>query len=125
MNEKENKPFLRTLPVRLTREELLARADELSHKHGEQEEEERTQSDMKASMKSRMERLKLEITGIARVIREKAEDRMVECQERFDYEAKVVETFRLDTGEVVGSRGMTADERNLSLFPQATDVKAN
>lgn len=48
------------------------------------------------------------------------EVRDVECEDRPDFDSKVVRTVRTDTGDVVETRSMTADERQDKLPFTAT-----
>ena len=53
--------------------------------------------------------------NLARIVREGKEPRFVVCQERADYRAGQVYEVRTDTGELVTTRKMTQDERQLGL----------
>jgi hypothetical protein len=118
VSEAIKKTEQRRLPVKLTSEELLAKADELSRKLGDKQQEERDQKTTKDAMKERLSGLDAEIASLAEIVRSKQEERLVDIYERFDTGRLVVEQIRLDTGEVVGTRTMTVEERNLKLFPR-------
>jgi hypothetical protein len=109
------------LPVELTTVELVARAKSISRTI----EEKRTLSDRldehvetsKAhtkSLESQIEALDGVIADIARCVRTGREDRDVQVFDEF--EGDVVLTKRVDTNEVVSSRGMTEAERQRDLF---------
>lgn len=114
----------RPLPVKLTDVELLARADELSRKLHEVQQEEGAQEATKAAMKERLATMRKEVNGLAEIVRTKSETRPVVVRERLVDADGVVETYRVDTMECIGTRGMTADERNLKLFPREADAPA-
>jgi hypothetical protein len=112
----------RMLPVRLNEEELLTKASLLSTKVHELAIEEDDQKDAKAAMKKRLDDLNREITDVARIVREKVEPRPVEVHESKNYARRIVEIVRVDTGEVVDSRPMTEQERNVDLFPEVREA---
>lgn len=113
------KRIIRHLPVRLTEAELFAFGDRLGHIQGNVEKEEQDQADAKNAMKARLGEMKSELVHVAKCIREKEEERPVECHEEPDNASGVVRLHRNDTGEVVEARPMTENERNMVLFPQA------
>lgn len=121
----EIKPIeTRMLPVKLTETELLAKGDELARKFHEANTEEDQQKEAKAAMKERFDKLKREARELGEIVRSKREMREVEVIARHDLERHVVETVRVDTNEVVETRMMNADERNLKLFPTlAEEIK--
>ena len=112
------------LPVRMTEGELLAKADELVRTLHAIKMEEADQTDTKSAMKERLGRLQTEAEMLANIVRSKTEMREVETKVRLVNEKGVVETFRVDTGEVIGTRVMTAEERNLKLFPREIESAA-
>jgi septation ring formation regulator EzrA len=114
----------RYLPVKLTDEELLAKGNELARKLHEVTVEEEAQKQAKSAMKSRLEGLTNELHAIGSVVHTKTETRKVEVFARHDAERHVVETVRSDTGEVVETRLMTMEERNLKLFPAPAPAEA-
>lgn len=59
-------------------------------------------------------RAKLSMLG--RIVREKRELRDVEVKTVFDFENRVVDTVRQDTGEIIETRGMTQSEMQRKLF---------
>lgn len=113
---------IRMLPVLLNAEELLTKASLLSAKVHELAMEEEDQKDTKAAMKKRVDELNREITDVARIVREKAEPRPVEVHESKNYTRRIVEIVRVDTGEVIDSRPMTEQERNVELFPEVREA---
>lgn len=111
------------LPVKLTDGELSLRAQELAsaeHTLGDAE----TRLDnyieaskgVKKSIETEIGDARGEVRRLARIVRDRREDRAVPIMEEPDYEAGAVNTYRTDTNEIVATRGMTAEERQRSLF---------
>lgn len=59
---------------------------------------------------------KKELRAVVAQIRERVEERLVPCESRPDYEAGVMQTARLDTGEIVRTRTLSYAERQGRLF---------
>jgi hypothetical protein len=53
---------------------------------------------------------------LGRTVRERKELRAVQVVESPDHDRRVVDTVRVDTGEVVESRGMTPAELQRTMF---------
>lgn len=113
----------RQLYVPLTPEEVTLRSQELATAErllGEAEAEENTRAEEWKARKKALEtetadrRARLSIVG--RVVREKRELRAVEIVESPNHATKTVDTVRMDTGEIVETRGMTESEMQRSLF---------
>lgn len=109
------KKLTRNLPCRLTDEELLARADDLSVVVQETTAEEGRQTDVKAQMKARLTELDARKTRLAITIGRKEEYRDVEVELKADIQAGTVTIYRTDTGESIETRPMTEHERQTSL----------
>lgn len=105
----------RTLPVALTATELLDRGDQLARAHQAVRIEQAEQKAKKEDLKQRLEDLEGEVGKLARIVRDKSEPRDVECARVFDFDKSTVEIVRTDTGEVVSSRTMTDQERQIGL----------
>jgi hypothetical protein len=110
------------LPVALTHEEVFVRSQELSAAVSEGEKksaELETFVEQSKATKKRLETevevLSLRVRHLATVVRSAREDRPVEIRRDYDYVAGKVETVRLDTGEIVGTRGLTDEERQLAF----------
>ena len=114
-----------SLPVRLTTDELLLRSDELAKTIRERDETERAMKSAQATAKRKIDSLELDITRLAEVVRDRQENRPVEVREIKNWDRLTMDTIRLDTGEVVGSRSMSRSERNASLFPEPAPRKAD
>lgn len=110
------------LPVKLAESDVAVRAQELATaicNRGEAED--RLDNLVEASKASKKE-VESEIAEhgsearrLARIVRERKEDRDIPVRDDFDHAAGVVNTIRVDTSEVVGTRGMTFEERQRPL----------
>lgn len=115
------KNTIRTLPVKLTQEELVAKAQENARQIQKCVALEDAKKEAMAAFNADLKVLDAEIVDASRVISSGEENREVDCDERFNLDAKTVEVWRLDTGELALTRGMTRDEvdeaRQGKLFP--------
>jgi hypothetical protein len=68
-----------------------------------------------ADLNGRKKALDAELASLGRQVREHAEYRDVECSLEPDYEAKIMETIRLDTGERVEVRKLYDSEMQAEL----------
>lgn len=103
------------LPVRLTTDELLLRSDELAKTIRERDEVERAMKSAQSTAKRKIDTLELDITRLAEIVRDRQENRPVEVTEVKNWLRLTMDTVRIDTGEIVGSRSMSAYERNEAL----------
>lgn len=105
----------KNLPCKLTEAELKEFGRKLAVKCEDIAAEESRQKDQKSEMKARLDGMESERSIFALVVRRQEEQRDVEVEELFDYEAgKVIQT-RLDTGEEIRVRPMTNEERQQPL----------
>lgn len=118
------------LPVKLTVAELALRAQELaSAEHVLGDAEKRLDQFVEAAkgtkkgLETEISDARFEVHNLARTVRDRAEERAVPIMEEPDYEAGAVNTYRTDTNEIVATRGMTAEERQRSLFDQKAAAK--
>lgn len=111
------------LPVKLTDEEIKTRAQEQQKLIQEHDEVELQRASISKSMKEQMEDLQLRVRKLKRAIESGTELRPVEVEERPDYEASKMDTYRLDTGEFVSSRPMEEGEKQVALFPRAKEAE--
>lgn len=111
------------LPVKLTPVELSLRASELAT--AEQvmgDAEDRLDAFVEAAkgtkkqIETEIQEARSEVRRLARVVRDRSEDRAVPIMEEPDYEAGAVNVYRTDTHDIVSTRGMTPEERQRSLF---------
>lgn len=104
------------LPVVLSERELAARAAELAREVRKGKEVEDEKKTTMADFKARTEAIDMKVRELSEIVDTKQEDRSVECIVDPDYAAGTMVTVRRDTGEVVQSRPMTQDERQIHLF---------
>lgn len=109
------KKAVRNLPCRLTGDELLIRADELSVVVQETNGEEVRQADVKAQMKARLTELDARKTRLAITIGRKEEYRDVEVELVADIQAQTTTIYRQDTGEAIETRPMSEQEKQAAL----------
>ena len=103
------------LPCKLTASEKLLKSDQMAKAHKEIVKLEAEKKLSGQQLKSSIDARKGELALLAREIETGEELRPVECKERPRYQDLMVDTIRLDTGEVVSSRGMEPAERQKAL----------
>ncbi len=103
--------FFESHPVRLSTNDLIERGAELSALLVKISSDEAHAKAAAAAAKSAIDTLKNEAGALARTVHSKQENRPVECKDNYCRSNMTVETARLDTGEIVSSRPMTAEER--------------
>lgn len=106
---------VKNLPCKLTESELKDFGRRLAVKCEDINAEESRQKDHKSEMKARLDGMESERAQLAIVVRRQEEQRDVECDETFDYEAGKVFITRNDTGEEIRNRPMTTEERQQPL----------
>jgi len=104
------------MPVELTAPELAERADEIAKLIGDRSGIESEKASTAASFRERLEVIDDRVDALARELREKRIDREVRVEHVMNFKDKVVETFRLDTQEMVRTRPMTFEELQLRFF---------
>jgi hypothetical protein len=106
---------MRSLPVTLTDEELKIRADQLASKVKEVNQLEAEKKVNASAFKEKIERVAGERDGLSTTVKERREDRPVECYWMENWKLYTMELVRSDTQERVDSRPMTHNERQGSL----------
>lgn len=113
------------LPVKLTAPELSLRAQEMASAEGVLTDAEarlaqfvEAAKETKKGIENEISDARFSVSRLARVVRDRQEDRAVPIMEEPDYEAGAVNTYRTDSNEIVATRGMTPEERQRSLFDQ-------
>lgn len=109
------KTTTRTLPVKLSQDELRERGDTLASVIQDLNTEQKRQTDQKAQMKAKLSELEARQTQLAIMISRREEDREVVIDVWHDFERGTVSEVRRDTGEELHSRHMTDEERQRSL----------
>lgn len=105
----------RDLVCSLTREEVAKYAEDLAQLI---DREATTTSDfdsVKKTWKGKLEDIKREILSTSTKVREHKEIRLVKCQKELDFESGEVRLVRMDTGEIIETRPMSAVERQKEL----------
>lgn len=110
-----SRTVVRSLPCKLTDEELLKKGTELATAVQDIATEEGRQADIKASMKAKLAEIEARRTQLAIAVSRKEEHRDVEVDIFHDFQRGVVEDVRRDTGEVVSRRVMSESERQQNL----------
>jgi len=106
------------LPVKLNADEIEINARALGLAHAKKREVEDELSQAKTLAKQKIEALDTEISSRSRVAVTGEEERSVPVQLRKNFQRSVVETIRLDTMELVGTRPMNPSERQQGLFEE-------
>ena len=101
----------KNLPCQLTAEEKAQKAYKLVQLLVSLDEVEEERKTITSEYRSRLKGLRLESTRLREVYRSGIESRPVPVEEQPDSRRGEVYVIRLDTGEVVSTRPMTADER--------------
>jgi hypothetical protein len=107
--------YTRMLKCKLTEEEWNERANLLAEEH---QRGQRLDAEHKLVAKlhnQRMGVVKDNVERLSSALRLREEERMVQCEDRRDEDKLLIDTVRLDTGEVIGTRPMTAEERQVAL----------
>jgi hypothetical protein len=107
---------MRTLPVRLSDDELLGYGDEAARLFATAQAHEDRLGNLIKEERAEIAEQKSHALDLLRRVREKHEDREVECERIADFGAKKLRVTRLDTGEVVQERALTFDELQGRLF---------
>lgn len=105
------------LPVRLTIDELAARHEELTKVIDDRDGHVSATKTAAGKAKIRLNQFEADIQRLKRICLDHAEGRPVEVKEQRNFDRCTIDTIRLDTWEVVMSRGITEHERNIELFP--------
>lgn len=101
--------------MKLSEEELTALSSELARATIEHSDLEREKSERLKVLAAQLRAKRVQISHLISVLTAKAELRDVECYELIDYTKNAVIIRRADTGETVGRRAITDDDRQTSL----------
>ena len=107
--------FDSTLKCVLTDSELQAKGAQLADAIDEGARIEEEFAEVKNGFKGRIDGAKGRAAALASTVRAKAEYRSVKCERVFMFEQGVVIERRTDTGEKIGERDMTDNDRQLHL----------
>lgn len=103
------------LPMQLTEKEIMAKARELASVIREKNRLEFEKSETGKFYKTQIDSKEIEMRDLISIIEKGEENRPVSCEEFHDFGEGLVTIIRLDTGEHVGQRTMTAHERQVDL----------
>lgn len=103
------------LPVKLTDQELVEKAQQLVDLMDLKGKKDDEFAQLRKRHNDAMAKMTFEISVLARQRREGTELRPVQCADVPNYHDRKVETVRQDTGEVIGSRPITAADRQLPI----------
>jgi hypothetical protein len=111
----------RFMRVPLTDEELRARGEQLATELHRLREMEADHAAQKKEMKEDEASQAEAVDRVARIVRDRAEERSVEIELRYHLGSNLLQEIRLDTGEVTATREATKDDQQrASLHAQTT-----
>ncbi len=116
------KPFMRELRCDLTSQEVADRADELGSALHRRAETEKAKADASASYAADLKAATSTINRLGEEVRTRSTQRPVECHAVPDFAEGVMETIRLDSGEVIARRPLEPDERQPELAAPNREV---
>ena len=111
----DTKPIHIQLAVVLTTSEKVDFGHRLAVLHHEYSDVELNKKAAADRFKEELEALDGRIGYLSRVVRNGEEHRDVECRWRYLFETSTKELIRMDTGEIVETVAITAEERQLML----------
>ena len=117
-------PATRSLQCVLSSDELLVRGRELAVAQHERRECEARRKAAMATFKDEAEEIDGKIRTLTDVVRSGLEWRDVDVETKIERSLGVARVIRLDTGEVVETRPLSAGERQLEMFTDAGDALA-
>ena len=115
--ERQGRPVMETLSVRLTDAERLQLGDELAGVQDQIGNQLSREESIKKELKAKMAGLEARRDELASIVRRKEQMRPVECVWERNYGDGLARKIRLDTGEVIQSRPLQDHERQPKLLP--------
>lgn len=103
----------------LNEAEIITKADEAAGMRRERDEKRRVMerlADDRKQLNKEADALDHEIGVLLKQVRNRSEDRQVQVEARRNDAERCMESFRLDTGELIGRRAMTLAELQGTLF---------
>lgn len=107
--------FVENLPVRLTKREMLSKNADLITALDKSKTLKAEKKEAAATFREQEKEIEKEIDQLAECLKSGKERRPVECFQRTRIDERMIDTVRCDTGDIVRSRPMTIDERQLAL----------
>jgi hypothetical protein len=111
---------VRTLPVKLSEEELKDRAKDLAKENSDKVQAELQKKDATAQLTATIKSCDTNISRLAKAINTGVEYREVECTWEYDFKKGVKTLKRNDTSEIVKRETITESERQVRI--QAAQV---
>lgn len=99
------------LPVPLTRDELLDRGQQLAQVDSDLRAHNEFAESTKKDLKAKEQQFASEAARLANIVRTKKEPRQVKTQSIARWEQNIVDTIRIDTGDVIRNRPLEPHER--------------
>ena len=106
---------MRELPIALSEKEILARGELLAKEVQVRERVDTERKEAAAGFRERLDKHDAEIERLAEEVESGAETQDVECALYEDGDRMLMQWVRLDTGEVIEERPMSAEERQLDI----------
>ena len=116
ISNKKTEVIKEVLPVQLTDEERLSRADDLANAVQNVEDAKRHKKIVTRDASAKVEEAEANRADLADVVASGREYQEVVVHRVFNYEDGTVFEVRTDTGETLRSRNMTDEERQASLL---------
>ena len=107
----------------LTPDEVRERGEEAARKQEERDTQEALRQASQKTFKGTIESLEGSVRHLLKEVRSKSTRRDIEVIQEARHDAGMMETIRTDTGEIVRTRPLTANERQTSLFPPEPAMK--
>jgi hypothetical protein len=114
----------RKLPVKLTEDEITQRGRGMAKFESDRSALEESKKATADEFKAKINLCSESMGRLSRSINTGHEDRDVECEWIKNFARKVADLVRNDTGEVVETRPLDADELQEKLFPKAPERKS-
>lgn len=105
----------KVLPVKLTEQEVAEKAKQLALLDQQKKALEEKKKAQASLIKGQVEIVEEEMAELFHAVSKEEERREVECNRMFDYDTGTASLYRSDTGELLESREMTAEERQGEL----------
>jgi hypothetical protein len=108
--------FTTYLPCRLTDDELRDKGSELAHARETSEKHEAASAEVRKELKDRESMLEGEVSRLARIVRDRQEQRPVCVEVRLAKKAGMVDEVRIDTGEIIATRKIADREAQADML---------
>lgn len=123
MPEFDRKTSVIEYEYKLTIQDLLDYGTKIANLDEEDDNVECERKSSAAGFKARLDENHTERKRLSRCVRTGIERKVGECEMLYDYDAGIVDFREINSGIVVYSRKITADERQLNLFANEGGVE--